>query len=821
MSSTHHKDQKQSSQASDGSLKEEGFVSKHIVEPLKKMTEKAKKKVENYQKSEEQKKISDKAHEYYEHAKAELEVIRKHAKDYAKNSKKDMSSSGKDRGHNMRGYISKVKERIGKQQWDETYKSALENFMKQKDLSKEEYKKQKASFKKRWNKEILPLIRKKIEQAKERGSFKEAESYSSDDIRMSDKVNELYDQAYGEIENMRSQGKDYVDNTLKDAKDAAEKKHDKLSAYLENMRKKMGDKYDEGYEKALKEFSKQGDLTKEELEEQKDYYRNKWNEDVMPVIEEKWEKAKSALKGKDSGEADKSKDDKSISDKANELYSQAYEEIENMRSQGKDYVDNTLKDAKEAAEKKHDKLSAYLENMRKKMGDKYDEGYEKALKEFSKQGDLTKEELEEQKDYYRNKWNEDVMPVIEEKWEKAKSALKGKDSGEADKSKDDKSISDKANELYSQAYEEIENMRSQGKDYVDNTLKDAKEAAEKKHDKLSAYLENMRKKMGDKYDEGYEKALKQFSKQGDLTKEELEEQKEHYRGQWKEDVMPIIKKNWEKAKSAVGGKDSESNEDRSITDKANELYCQAYEEIESMRSQGKYYVDNTFKDAKEAAEKKHDKLSAYLANMRRKMGDKYDERYDQAIKEFSKQGDLTKEELEKQKEHYRDRWNEDVVPIIRKKLEQAKSAMKSNDSKEKDNNVDDKSISDKASEIYSQAYEEIENMRSQGKDYVSKTFKGAKESAEKKQDESSAYLENMRKRMGDKYDKEYEKALKEFSKQRELTKEEFNKQKEHFRERWNKDVMPVIKKNWEKAKSVVGAGEPKDAHHEEGRKEGS
>mmetsp|Transcript_11948 Transcript_11948/g.16701 ORF Transcript_11948/g.16701 Transcript_11948/m.16701 type:complete len:566 (-) Transcript_11948:289-1986(-) len=565
MSSTHHKDQKQSSQASDGSLKEEGFVSKHIVEPLKKMTEKAKKKVENYQKSEEQKKISDKAHEYYEHAKAELEVIRKHAKDYAKNSKKDMSSSGKDRGHNMRGYISKVKERIGKQQWDETYKSALENFMKQKDLSKEEYKKQKASFKKRWNKEILPLIRKKIEQAKERGSFKEAESYSSDDIRMSDKVNELYDQAYGEIENMRSQGKDYVDNTLKDAKDAAEKKHDKLSAYLENMRKKMGDKYDEGYEKALKEFSKQGDL----------------------------------------------------------------------------------------------------------------------------------------------------------------------------------------------------------------------------------------------------------------TKEELEEQKEHYRGQWKEDVMPIIKKNWEKAKSAVGGKDSESNEDRSITDKANELYCQAYEEIESMRSQGKYYVDNTFKDAKEAAEKKHDKLSAYLANMRRKMGDKYDERYDQAIKEFSKQGDLTKEELEKQKEHYRDRWNEDVVPIIRKKLEQAKSAMKSNDSKEKDNNVDDKSISDKASEIYSQAYEEIENMRSQGKDYVSKTFKGAKESAEKKQDESSAYLENMRKRMGDKYDKEYEKALKEFSKQRELTKEEFNKQKEHFRERWNKDVMPVIKKNWEKAKSVVGAGEPKDAHHEEGRKEGS
>jgi len=693
MSSTHHKDQKQSSQASDGSLKEEGFVSKHIVEPLKKMTEKAKKKVENYQKSEEQKKISDKAHEYYEHAKAELEVIRKHAKDYAKNSKKDMSSSGKDRGHNMRGYISKVKERIGKQQWDETYKSALENFMKQKDLSKEEYKKQKASFKKRWNKEILPLIRKKIEQAKERGSFKEAESYSSDDIRMSDKVNELYDQAYGEIENMRSQGKDYVDNTLKDAKDAAEKKHDKLSAYLENMRKKMGDKYDEGYEKALKEFSKQGDLTKEELEEQKDYYRNKWNEDVMPVIEEKWEKAKSALKGKDSGEADKSKDDKSISDKANELYSQAYEEIENMRSQGKDYVDNTLKDAKEAAEKKHDKLSAYLENMRKKMGDKYDEGYEKALK--------------------------------------------------------------------------------------------------------------------------------QFSKQGDLTKEELEEQKEHYRGQWKEDVMPIIKKNWEKAKSAVGGKDSESNEDRSITDKANELYCQAYEEIESMRSQGKYYVDNTFKDAKEAAEKKHDKLSAYLANMRRKMGDKYDERYDQAIKEFSKQGDLTKEELEKQKEHYRDRWNEDVVPIIRKKLEQAKSAMKSNDSKEKDNNVDDKSISDKASEIYSQAYEEIENMRSQGKDYVSKTFKGAKESAEKKQDESSAYLENMRKRMGDKYDKEYEKALKEFSKQRELTKEEFNKQKEHFRERWNKDVMPVIKKNWEKAKSVVGAGEPKDAHHEEGRKEGS
>mmetsp|Transcript_11949 Transcript_11949/g.16702 ORF Transcript_11949/g.16702 Transcript_11949/m.16702 type:complete len:442 (-) Transcript_11949:289-1614(-) len=423
MSSTHHKDQKQSSQASDGSLKEEGFVSKHIVEPLKKMTEKAKKKVENYQKSEEQKKISDKAHEYYEHAKAELEVIRKHAKDYAKNSKKDMSSSGKDRGHNMRGYISKVKERIGKQQWDETYKSALENFMKQKDLSKEEYKKQKASFKKRWNKEILPLIRKKIEQAKERGSFKEAESYSSDDIRMSDKVNELYDQAYGEIENMRSQGKDYVDNTLKDAKEAAEKKHDKLSAYLANMRRKMGDKYDERYDQAIKEFSKQGDLTKEELEKQKEHYRDRWNEDVVPIIRKKLEQAKSAMKSNDSKEKDNNVDDKSISDKASEIYSQAYEEIENMRSQGKDYVSKTFKGAKESAEKKQDESSAYLENMRKRMGDKYDKEYEKALKEFSKQRELTKEEFNKQKEHFRERWNKDVMPVIKKNWEKAKSVV--------------------------------------------------------------------------------------------------------------------------------------------------------------------------------------------------------------------------------------------------------------------------------------------------------------------------------------------------------------------------------------------------------------
>eukprot|EP00471_Norrisiella_sphaerica_P003108 CAMPEP_0184486744 /NCGR_PEP_ID=MMETSP0113_2-20130426/8485_1 /TAXON_ID=91329 /ORGANISM="Norrisiella sphaerica, Strain BC52" /LENGTH=290 /DNA_ID=CAMNT_0026868761 /DNA_START=95 /DNA_END=967 /DNA_ORIENTATION=+ len=268
--------------------KKEGFLTKNIVKPFQNLMGGKKKDEPSV---EDRKNISDKTSEYYQYAMEELEKMRQHGKEYAKNTHDNVSSSAKEQSNNVSAYISNVRERMG-QQWDDTYQSVLEKFSKQADLSQEEYEKQKSSFKEQWNKDVYPVIQKRYQQAKESVGMT---GDKKEDKGISDKANDFYNQAYEEIENMRKQGKDYANNTFKGAKDSTEKHTDNMSAYLENMRKRLGNQWDESYDQALKQFSKQGDLTKEEFEKQKKSYRESFNKDILPAMQKKWENAKSAF----------------------------------------------------------------------------------------------------------------------------------------------------------------------------------------------------------------------------------------------------------------------------------------------------------------------------------------------------------------------------------------------------------------------------------------------------------------------------------------------------------------------------------------------
>mmetsp|Transcript_22224 Transcript_22224/g.31036 ORF Transcript_22224/g.31036 Transcript_22224/m.31036 type:complete len:550 (-) Transcript_22224:170-1819(-) len=456
-------------------------------------------------------------------------------------------------------------------------------------------------------------------------------SQLDDDVEAKEKADRLHKIASEEVEKMRKDGRSYAT----DLKDRAGDKFDDARAYVEKVKSRMGDEWDEGYRGALESFQKQVDLSQSEFDKQKKEYQEQWNEKVVPIVKENLQKVRD------------------ITDSMMELIQERAEYAQNRtRELGHKYKSK-------AENVRGDDLGRLILSFIFPPASVYftcgfsDQlfisfvltfmfyfpGVCHALFVIGTTGDARKD-----------KHGEAIRDFIstlkaDEPLRKKMETLYNIAAGESTK------VREKANNLYSIALDEVEQMRNKGEDY-------AKDSRGNKIPRGEAYIRNVKDRMGADWSDDFKHYLNEFQKQADLSQADFEKQREKFRKGWNEQIIPSLLQNWKNTKSWI------FEQRDSVYNQVSDLYSVAMDEIDHMRNEGDSYV----KKAQKESGKRLSEMDAYIQNMKKRMNDKWDDKYEDILKSFQKQVDLSQNEFEKRRGDFESMWNQKVTPIVQETM---------------------------------------------------------------------------------------------------------------------------------------------------------